>query len=348
LITSTIREFTRSNTNQIWCGFGFRVDSCDARGSFIPSETSPQEMLHFRFLLFPLLFLFLTSPPVLAALSEKQARKLISLMAGAELPSGAVRVKRITESNGAAEATAEIETAFRLVQDEQRHWHVAEVRTGQDRWEEISLIAGALKRQEPEGQCTAPDLAKAADGVVSVKRARCLIAGLLGIQLPSDAVRIRGVSSLGLPFASSSSALVVALVEVDVRFREDRGNWRISELRIGRGDWFSIEATFAAVNEEKKERAQKELATLAGALDAFRRDTGFYVASDKHPVLIDHLSPHYLSNIIRLDPWHNPYRYDGERDRFQLRSDGPDGEENTPDDLVVTAVPRANGPQSLN
>src|SRR5205085_1044204 len=27
--------------------------------------------------------------------------------------------------------------------------------------------------------------------------------------------------------------------------------------------------------------------------------------------LLDHLSPRYLKRVIRIDPWHNPYRYEG-------------------------------------
>jgi hypothetical protein len=53
-------------------------------------------------------------------------------------------------------------------------------------------------------------------------------------------------------------------------------------------------------------------------------------------VLIDHLSPHYLARVIRVDPWHRPYQYDGQQDRYSLRSFGPDGKPNTPDDIVVS------------
>jgi len=55
-------------------------------------------------------------------------------------------------------------------------------------------------------------------------------------------------------------------------------------------------------------------------------------------VLIDHLSPHYLERVIRLDPWNRPYQYQGERDHFSLRSNGPDGKSGTGDDVLF------NGP----
>jgi hypothetical protein len=53
-------------------------------------------------------------------------------------------------------------------------------------------------------------------------------------------------------------------------------------------------------------------------------------------VLIDHLSPKYLIRVIRVDPWHRPYQYDGQQDHYSLRSLGPDGKPNTPDDIVVS------------
>jgi len=45
---------------------------------------------------------------------------------------------------------------------------------------------------------------------------------------------------------------------------------------------------------------------------------------------------HYLARIIRIDPWHRPYEYEGTRTSFVLRSSGPDGKPNTPDDVTVT------------
>ena len=74
---------------------------------------------------------------------------------------------------------------------------------------------------------------------------------------------------------------------------------------------------------------------MAKALEAFRRDRGTFVVSDSHPVAIDFLSPRYLARVIRVDPWHQPYKYQGERDHFTLRSTGPDRKDNTPDDIEL-------------
>ncbi len=86
----------------------------------------------------------------------------------------------------------------------------------------------------------------------------------------------------------------------------------------------------------KRSTATDELSTIAKALGDFRRERGSYVVSDSESVLIDHLSPHYLLRVIRVDPWHRPYRYEGQPDHYSLRSLGPDGKPNTPDDIVVT------------
>jgi len=41
-----------------------------------------------------------------------------------------------------------------------------------------------------------------------------------------------------------------------------------------------------------------------------------------------------------MDPWHQPYRYQGERDHFILRSTGPDGKADTADDIQLQSPSR--------
>ncbi|MBV9209939.1 MAG: type II secretion system protein GspG [Acidobacteria bacterium] len=155
---------------------------------------------------------------------------------------------------------------------------------------------------------------------------------MVGIELPSDAVRVKEVSSLG------SSAVVVAQVETAFRFvKNDEGKWRVAEIRTGDNRWEDVELIARAVNSEKALRARAELETMATALESFRRERGFYVVADKQSVLVDQLNPRYLSHVIRTDPWHKPYLYEGTRERFTLRSTGLDGKENTPDDVVISS-----------
>lgn len=169
---------------------------------------------------------------------------------------------------------------------------------------------------------------QAADDL-SPNQARKIIANMAGIKLPSDAVRVREVSSLG------SSATVVAQVETAFRFvKGEDGKWRVAEIRTGDNRWEDVDLLVRAVNGEKTERARAELETLATALEAFRRERGFYVVAKGEGALVDHLNPRYLARIIRVDPWHKPYFYEGTQASFILRSDGADGKENTPDDII--------------
>ena len=281
-------------------------------------------------------FIAFSPANVRAKLTEKQARKAITQMAGLKLKDSSVRVKSVSATSGSAgEASAEIRTVFKLDQDKQGRWRVAEVRTAEDTWEGIDLIANALRAQVETGACTALD--PPAKGKLatdpSVKRARCLLASLLGVALPSDAIRIQEVAPAPIPLASQASATVVAWIRVDARLLNDKG-WRVTELRTGSREWATLEPLIAVLNLAKQQRARAELELMSKALERFRKERGFYIVSDSQAVAMDHLSPRYLAQVIRVDPWYRPYKYQGDRDHFTLRSAGPDGKADTPDDLV--------------
>lgn len=273
-----------------------------------------------------------------ADLKSSQARKAIQTMAGISLPSDSVRVQRIgSESAEGAEATAELQLVFRATQHDGR-WSLTEVRTGKDQWERLDFIAQAAKIELAGDECDAPaEFARTSETTeLTTKRARCLVAGLFGIALPSDDVRIRDVSPFGFSFGSSdATALIVALVQLEFRFVRDRGGWQVASVKTGNRDWIDVRGISASLDQLKRATATNELSLIAQALDNFRRERGFYVVSDKESVLIDHLSPRYLTPVIRLDPWSRPYQYDGTQTQYSLRSLGPDGKPNTGDDIVV-------------
>ncbi|MDQ6652336.1 MAG: type II secretion system protein GspG [Acidobacteriota bacterium] len=293
--------------------------------------------------LLALCVLIFTSSSARAELTARQARKLITRMAGFTLTNGSVRVKTVSAGAAVSEVSAEIRTVFKLENDQQGNWRVAEIRIGQDRWEEIDLIARALKTQLGANECSAPDAPFRGAAAVdpSVKRARCLLGSLLGLEVPSDLVRIQNVSTLAIPLASQPSAVVVAWVKAEVRFvNDDKTGWKVSELRSGNREWVKLAPLVTAVNDEKQKKARTELAAIAKGLEQFRRDHGFYVVSDKEAVVIDHLNPRYLTEVIRVDPWHQPYKYQGEHDHFILRSAGPDGKDDTADDIQLAGPSR--------
>jgi len=169
-----------------------------------------------------------------------------------------------------------------------------------------------------------------AAGDLTPKEARRLIARMAGVQLPSDAVRIKDVSVMG------NSATVVAQVETAFRFdKGGDGKWRVAEIRTGDRRWEDVDMLVRALNAEKTSRARAELESIATALESYRREHGSYLESKTEGALIDNLNPRYLPRVIRVDPWHQPYEYEGTRSSFVLRSNGPDGKSNTSDDVIV-------------
>jgi hypothetical protein len=173
-----------------------------------------------------------------------------------------------------------------------------------------------------------------AAGDLSPKEARKVIARMAGIELPSDAVRIKEISPMG------NSAVVVAQVETAFRLSKgDGGKWRVAEIRTGDRKWEDVDLLLRALNAEKAARARAEMETVATALKAYERERGSFVTSESLAALIDQLNPRYLSTVIRIDPWHQPYQYEGQGRAFTLRSPGADGKPNTSDDIVVTQSP---------
>ena len=291
-------------------------------------------------LLFPtcVLFILFVPAPARGDLSSKEARNLIAKAGGMSLPSSSVRVKKpVMLQSTLAEVAADIDLVFRIAQEPSGVWRLKELRTGEGRWEKLEVIARASGAELPPGNCDNRDqFQRRVEGDLTARAARCLIASLFGVELPSDDVRIKSVSGFGLPLASAPSAIAAAQVRVYVHVMKDRSGWQLHALKSGSRDWTPLHTTLSAIAAIKSDLARDEMKTIAVALEKFRQERGGFVISDQLSVLIDHLSPRFLARVIRLDPWENPYEYDGTRDRFTVRSAGPDGNLNTADDVVFS------------
>jgi hypothetical protein len=136
------------------------------------------------------------------------------------------------------------------------------------------------------------------------------------------------------PMGSSAVAEIVVAATFSLA-RDARGRWRVAEVSAGGESSGDLEELWRAADARKAERARTELALLAASLEAYRRERGFYVVARDSVVLFDQLSPRYSKQIIRLDPWHNPYRYEGAAGSYTLGSDGPDGKQGTADDVTL-------------
>jgi hypothetical protein len=293
--------------------------------------------------------LLLLPAPVLAAkgLGKGDARKLIATLSVFELNSGAVTVKEIRTTETEATVVASVRSAFRFTRDGGR-WRIAEMRIGDRQWEDFDLIP-ALGRPERIARARAALNALAAE-LVELAAARKR-AGKGGAdkdaggedakEAPAgdDQPLVRGPVRVEKPASAFSalgaSAVLEAEVEASFDFVRERGRWRVARAHVAGETFDEFDAFTRALDQLKTVRARTDLDALASALEAYRRERGFYAAVVTGSALNDHLSPRYLRAPVRFDPWHRPYEYEGTPAAYVLRSNGPDGKPNTADDVTV-------------
>lgn len=164
---------------------------------------------------------------------------------------------------------------------------------------------------------------------LGAREAREKIAAAVGLDKP-DRVHIKSVSA-----GSGNEAIVEAQFDATFRFTTDKqGNWQAVEVRTGDRRWESIELIQTAVQKEKALRTTADLRTIATALEAFKRERGFYVIADNNSALIDNLAPRYLPGVIRLDAWSHEFQYKGSESRYRLASLGADGKPDSGDEII--------------
>ena len=164
---------------------------------------------------------------------------------------------------------------------------------------------------------------------LGAREARQKIADAVGLDKPNS-VHIKTIST-----GMGGEAIVEAQFQAAFRFTQDKqGEWSVVEVRTGDRRWESIDLIVTAIRKEKVLRTLADLRTVVTALEAFRRERGFYVAADTGAALIDNLAPKFLASIIRLDAWDREFQYRGTAESYSLASAGPDGLPDTPDDIV--------------
>lgn len=302
------------------------------------------------------------------ALKESDARRAVAEAPGFALRTGAVKVKEVSPAGSTpVTVSAGVTVAFRLVrvEDERvpqtggafkvKRWRAAEFRTGDRAWEEFDLVADGVGRGRLEAARRALE-----ELVTEFESRQAAAARAEVVVVPSvpeegdvkDKNRDRKKDEAGqktpepltrgpltIKQLSLMGSSAVAEVEVAANFtlsKEARGKWRVTSVEVGGETAGDLEALWRSVNTRKAARAREDLAEMREALEAFRRERGLYVVGEDAVVLLDHLSPRYVRRIIRLDPWHNPYRYAGTAAAYTLASDGPDGKRNTADDVTLS------------
>jgi len=310
------------------------------------------------------------------ALSAKEARRVVAATQGFGLSTGAVKVKTVGPAGTAPVLVeADVTAAVRLewVEDErvpqtggvfkQKRWRAVEFRTGDRAWEEFDLVstpafasrleaarlaleelvtefaaqqAAAVKEDDARADAVTVPTQAEAEGDKKDKKKRDAEK-----KKAEEAKKVEPLTrgALTVKQLSPMGSSVIAEVVVAASFnlsRDARGKWRVAEVSAGGESAGDLAALWLSADARKAERARADLAALGEALEAFRRERGFYVAARDSVVLLDHLSPRYAKRIVRLDPWHNPYRYEGTPASYTLASDGPDGKQGTADDVTLS------------
>ena len=160
--------------------------------------------------------------------------------------------------------------------------------------------------------------------------ARNLIVGMNGDAMHKSDVEIVNVRQI-----SSSEAVAETRTRVAFRFENDKNVWRIREMRIGHGQWESVENVEQALNQVKAEETRELLARVAEAIQKYREANQRFPAFKDFVDLSDQLSPRFMTPLVRLDAWQRPFEALMSGSDIMLRSAGPDGIMGNHDDISL-------------
>jgi hypothetical protein len=299
-------------------------------------------------------------------LKKSDAQKLIAAYSLLELGKSAVTIKEITAGETAATVTAGVRVGFHFARDAKGNLHATEMRVGDRQWEDLDLLARAFGADSlTRARAALDNFAAELDALAQAKKQRDdakkksasrdeknsrdskrataeksvqkvsksdqkiadkdqpeLVRGALRVKNPESAISLMG-----------KSAFVEAQIEAAFDVVREGGKWSIAAVHIAGEKLPDFDAAVRSLDAEKGRAARADLDALASALEAFRRERGFYVVADNETALVDSLNPHYTPRFIRVDPWHHPYEYVGTRDAYTIRSNGADGKPHTADDI---------------
>lgn len=156
------------------------------------------------------------------------------------------------------------------------------------------------------------------------------VSGFGGADLKNSQIEVTKIEGEG-DFATAEITVRTA-----VKLRKEQGQWVIDEVRIGDRRWEKAERIRAALDLERRQAALGQLEQIRQAIEGYRRQFSHVPQSEGFTALIDELAPRFLSQVIRIDPWSNPFQYRAlGSDQFDLRSAGPDRSFQTDDDVFL-------------
>jgi len=167
---------------------------------------------------------------------------------------------------------------------------------------------------------------------ISKKLARDVIAESPAAALTKNDVDVISVTQMG-----ASEAIVETYLHAAFRLQKIGGKWAVKEVRIGKGQWETLDSILSALQRIKAEETQRILDKIAAAIDAYRQKNRSLPLFTNYVQLSDTLYPLYLSPLIREDAWDNPLSaFHSAPNTIRIVSAGPDGRLNTQDDIELT------------
>ncbi|HXK62482.1 MAG TPA: type II secretion system protein GspG [Acidobacteriota bacterium] len=161
------------------------------------------------------------------------------------------------------------------------------------------------------------------------RQIREAVAKFDNMDLSEKDVKVLSVQKMG------NQAVAEVEIKTAVKVSKQKDRWVIDEVRIGDRRWEKADHIRAALREQRFETTRKDLRTLAEGIRLWADRQGTLPPANDFPQLVDILSPEYLPRVIALDAWSNPYVYRSPAPQWaEVRSAGPDGKIDTPDDLT--------------
>jgi len=164
--------------------------------------------------------------------------------------------------------------------------------------------------------------------------ARDILAGSPAGTLEDKDIEVVSVTQLG-----AGQAVVATNLRAAFRLRRSGGKWEVREVKIGNGEWESLDDILAALLRIKIEDTRRRLERIAAAIEAYRQKNGHLPVFKDYVQLSDALYPDFLSPLIRLDVWNHPLEASAVgANSIRIASAGPDGVPGTADDIELTRV----------
>ena len=155
------------------------------------------------------------------------------------------------------------------------------------------------------------------------------------IGISSDAIRKSDVEIVSVRQISASEAIAETRALVAFRFENTGNIWRVREMRIGHGQWESVENIERALNQVKTEETKELLTRIAEAIHKYREVNQQFPAFKDYVDLSDKLAPRFLTPLLRLDAWQRPFEAYMSGSDILLRSAGLDGIIGNQDDIEL-------------